>query len=69
MISENETDKKKIVLRGIWNISLIKQVDQIPRNIEGTKFYEIIGKSRSGLLNKSRNGRPWKRGTRSNWTK
>ena len=67
MSSENEFDEK-IVLRGIWDISSMKRVDQIPFNIYGTKCCEIVRKNRSDVLNKSRDGRPWKRDTRSNWT-
>ena len=58
MSSENEIDEK-IVLRGIWDISSMKRADQIPFNIDGTKCYEIVGKNRSDVLNKSRDGRPW----------
>ena len=67
MSSDNEIDEK-IVLRGIWDISSMKRVDQIPFNIDGTKCYEIVGKNRSDVLNKLRDGRPWKRDSRSNWT-
>ena len=67
MRSENEIDEK-IVLRGIWDISSMKRVDQIPSNMDGTKRYEIVGKNRSDVLNKSRNGRPWRRDSRSKWT-
>ena len=42
--SDNEIDEK-IVLRGIWDISSMKRVDQIPFNIDGTKCYEIVGKN------------------------
>ena len=58
MSSENEIDEK-IVLRGIWDISSMKRANQIPFNIDGTKCYEIAGKNRSDVLNKSRDGRPW----------
>ena len=54
--SENEINEK-IVLRGIWDISSAKRVDQIPFNIDGTKCYEIVGKNRSDVFNKSRDGR------------
>ena len=57
MSSENEIDKK-IVLRGIWDISSKKRADQIPFNIDGTKCSEIQGKDRSYVLNKSRDGCP-----------
>ena len=43
MSSENEIDEK-IVLRGIWDISSMKQANQIPFNIDGTKCYVIVGK-------------------------
>ena len=43
-------------------------VDQIPFSIDETKCFEIVGKSRSDVLHKSRDGRSWKRNTRSNWT-
>ena len=46
----------------------MKRADQIPFSIDGTKCYEIVGKNRLDVLNKSRDGRPWKRDTRSNWT-
>ena len=67
MSSENETDEK-IVLRGIWDISSRKRVDQIPFSIEETNCFEIVGKNRSDVCHKSRDGHPWKRDTRSNWT-
>ena len=38
MSSDNEINEK-IVFRGIWNISSIKRVDQVPFNIDGTKCY------------------------------
>ena len=66
MSSENETDKKKIVLKGIRDISSMKRVDQILFNLDGTKRYEIIGKNKSDVLNKSTDGLPLKRETRSN---
>ena len=65
--SENEIDEK-MVLRSIWDISSMKRVNQISFNIDGTECYEIVRKNRSDVLNKSRDGRPWKRDTRSNWT-
>ena len=46
----------------------MKRNGQIPFNIDRTKCYEIVGKNRSDVLNKSRDGRPWKRDTRYNWT-
>ena len=67
MISENEIDEK-IVLRGIWDISSMKRVDQIPFSIDETKYFEIVGKNRSDVLHKLGDGCPWKRDTRSNWT-
>ena len=36
--------KKKIVLRGVWDISSMKRVDQISFNINETECYEMIGK-------------------------
>ena len=36
--------RKKIVLRGVWDISSMKRVDQIPFNINETECYEMIGK-------------------------
>ena len=70
MSSENEIDEK-IVLRGIWDISSMKQANQIPFNIDGTKCYVIVGKNRSDVLNQEmvvRGVRPWKRDSRSKWT-
>ena len=67
MSSEKETDKKKIVVKGIRDISPKKRVDQILLNLDGTKRYEIIGKNKSDVLNKLTDGLPLKRETRSNW--
>ena len=53
MSSENEINEK-IVLRGIWDISSMKRVDQISFNIDGTKYHEIVEKNRLNVLNKSR---------------
>ena len=45
----------------------MKRVDQILFNLDGTKLCEIIGKNKSDVLNKSRDGLLLKRDTRSNW--
>lgn len=45
----------------------MKRVDQIPFNINGTECYKMIRRNRSNVLIKSRDDRPWKRDTRSNW--
>ena len=67
MSSANKIDEK-IVLGGMWDISSMKRVDQIPFNIDGTKCYEIVRKNRWYVLNKSRDGRLWKRDSKSKWT-
>ena len=36
--------RKKIVLRGVWDIWSMKRVDQIPFNINETECYEMIRK-------------------------
>ena len=45
-----------------------EKVNQLPYDINGTKVYEVRGSSRAQLLQKLKDGRPWKKDSRTTWS-
>lgn len=71
LTSENELTpcSKKKTLKDIFMELDSEIVSRLPQDIDGLKSYEIKASSRAQLLQKLKDGRPWKRDSRATWTR
>eukprot|EP00112_Aurelia_sp_Birch-Aquarium-sp1_P005421 Seg1616.2 transcript_id=Seg1616.2/GoldUCD/mRNA.D3Y31 product="hypothetical protein" protein_id=Seg1616.2/GoldUCD/D3Y31 len=53
--------------RNVWLKCPLQTVDEVPNNIDKLSCYSLHSNSRGELLDKCRDGRPWKHDTRTKW--
>ena len=53
--------------RNVWLKCPLQTVDKVPNNIDKLSCYSVYSNSRSELLEKCRDGRPWQHDTRTKW--
>ena len=64
---ENNNHGKK-VLKGILESQTKVKIPSLPHDIDGIKHYEIKAQSRTQLLLKLKDGRNWKKDSRTTWS-
>lgn len=58
----------KVLGQGAWENIECEDVEKLPYDINGMKAYSLQGFNRFDLLHKCRDGRPWKKDSRTNWS-
>ena len=56
-----------VISKDAWQRVSMQHVEKLPCDVDGLSLYSLYSDSRPSLLEKCRDGRPWKRDTKTNW--